>query len=63
MAKEYFQKHNIGYNEIDVAADPKKAQEMVEKTGHFGVPVIDIDGQIIFGFNQAQIEKALGYKK
>jgi glutaredoxin 3 len=42
-----------------VAADQRKAEEMVRKSGQMGVPVIDINGKIIVGFNQPEIERAL----
>lgn len=58
-AKEYFQQHSINYTEHNVARDMTKADEMVKKSGQMGVPVIDINGRIIVGFNQAEIERAL----
>ena len=59
IAKEYFKKNNIPFTEYNVAHDTQKAEEMVRKSGQMGVPVIDIHGKIIVGFNQPQIEKAL----
>ena len=59
LAKDYFQKNNVKYTEYNVAADLKKADEMVRKSGQMGVPVIDINGKIIVGFNRPEIEKAL----
>ena len=60
LAKDYFMEHNLAYTEYDVATDLKKRKEMVEKTGQLGVPVIEIDGQIIVGFNEESLAKALG---
>lgn len=60
QAKDFFKQNNIKYTDVDVAADEKKAQEMIEKSGQMGVPVIDIDGQIIVGFDKAAMKKALG---
>jgi glutaredoxin-like YruB-family protein len=60
LAKDFFSEHNIAYTEYDVAADIKKRKEMVDKTGQMGVPVIDIDGEIMVGFNEEVIAKALG---
>ena len=60
LAKDYFMEHNIAYTEYDVAADLKKRQEMVEKSDQMGVPVIDIDGQIVVGFNEDVVAQALG---
>jgi len=60
MAKEYFKDNDIEYADIDVAADDAKAQEMIQKSGQMGVPVIDIDGKIIVGFDREAIKEALG---
>ena len=60
MAKEYFKKNSIAYQEYDVAADIQKRQEMLERTHQFGVPVIVIDGQIIIGFDKPKINELLG---
>lgn len=59
-AKEFLKDNNIEFEDIDVSSDETRAQEMIEKTGQMGVPVIDIEGQIIVGFDQAAISKALG---
>lgn len=59
MAKEFFKKNNVGYEEIDVTTDDKLVEEMVKKSHQMGVPVIDIDGEIFVGFNRSDIEKAL----
>jgi glutaredoxin 3 len=60
LAKDFFLENNISYTEFDVAADAKKRKEMVDKTGQLGVPVIEIDGQTMVGFNEDVIAKALG---
>lgn len=59
-AKKFLEDKNIKFENIDVAANPDKGQEMVDKSGQMGVPVIDIEGKIIVGFDQDAIEKALG---
>ena len=59
LAKEFFKQNNIVYQEGDVARDEAAAKEMVEKSGQMGVPVIDIDGQIIIGFDRQALKKAL----
>lgn len=59
MAKKYFKENNVKFKEINVSLNPKAAQEMVEKSGQMGVPVIDIDGQIIVGFNKPALERIL----
>lgn len=63
MAKEYFKKNNVAYEEIDVAGNKTAAQEMINKSHQMGVPVIDIDGTIIVGFNRPEIDKALSLAK
>ena len=59
MAKELFKKNNIEYQELDVAKDLKAREEMVKKTGQLGVPVIDIDGEIVIGFDEERLKKLL----
>ena len=59
MAKDFFKKNDIKYTEVNVEEDEAGAEEMIEKSGQMGVPVIEINGQIIVGFNKPAIEKAL----
>ena len=59
-AKDYLKDKGIEFEDIDVSADRVKAKEMVEKSGQMGVPVIDIDGTIIVGFDRRRIDEALG---
>lgn len=59
MAKEYFKSKNIVYTEVNVAENETELNEMVQKSGQMGVPVIDIGGTIMVGFNKPEIEKAL----
>lgn len=60
MAKEYFKKNNVAYTEYNVAADISKRQEMLDKTHQFGVPVIEIDGKIVIGFDRPKVNALLG---
>lgn len=60
QTKDFLKQNNIKYAEVDVSSDEKKAQEMIEKSGQMGVPVIDIEGQIIVGFDKPALKKALG---
>ncbi|MEA3323094.1 MAG: glutaredoxin family protein [Patescibacteria group bacterium] len=64
MAKDFLQEKGVEYTEVDVSVDQQKAQEMVEKTGQMGVPVIIInkDGQeeVLVGFDQVQLTNLLG---
>jgi glutaredoxin-like YruB-family protein len=60
MAKEYFKENNIAFTDYDVASDQEKRKEMMDKSGQMGVPVIQIDNELIVGFNKPVIAKALG---
>lgn len=60
MVKNYFQEKGVQYEEANVSIDEKAREEMVNKSHQMGVPVIDIDGAIIVGFNRSEIDKALG---
>jgi glutaredoxin len=59
MAKEFFEEHKIEYREFNVAEDAKTREEMIKKSGQMGVPVIDVDGEIIIGFDKAKLAKLL----
>ena len=58
--KEFLKENKIEFEAIDVGIDQDKAQEMMDKSGQMGVPVIDIDGEIIVGFDKDRISKSLG---
>ncbi|MDP3999513.1 MAG: glutaredoxin family protein [bacterium] len=62
MAKDFFKKNNIEYQDFNVAEDEEAREEMVQKSHQLGVPVIDIEGDIFVGFNRPEMEKALGLK-
>lgn len=62
MAKAFFNQHNIVYVEKDVSVDEKAQEEMMEKSHQLAVPVIDIDGKIIVGFDRPQVAAALNIK-
>ena len=59
MAEDYFKSKDVAYTKYDVSVDAEKRAEMMEKTGQMGVPVIDIAGEIVIGFNQEKIEELL----
>jgi glutaredoxin len=59
MAKDFFKGKGLEYQDINVADDQNAFQEMIKKSGQMGVPVIDIDDNIIIGFNRPEIEKLL----
>jgi glutaredoxin 3 len=58
-AKQYFSENNVSYLEKNVAADQEARSEMLAKSKQMGVPVIDIDGQIVIGFNQPRLAQLL----
>jgi glutaredoxin 3 len=58
--KEYLKSKDISYTDYDISKDRSKVDEMMKKSGQMGVPVIDIDGNIILGFDKNAIDSALG---
>ncbi|MDD5692662.1 MAG: glutaredoxin family protein [Candidatus Omnitrophica bacterium] len=59
-AKQFLKENNVVFQDVDVSSDKQAADEMMQKTGQMGVPVIDIEGQIIVGFDKEKIKQALG---
>lgn len=59
MAKKFFVEHNTSFVEKDVMTDTQAQQEMIKKSGQLGVPVIDIDGEIVVGFDRPKIASIL----
>ena len=60
MAKEFRTEKGIGYNDYDVARDLEKRQEMVQKSGQMGVPVIFVGDEMIIGFDKERLASSLG---
>ena len=60
MAKKYFREKGIKFNDVDVRRDPAAARDMVRRSGQQGVPVIDIGGKIVVGFDRVKIDRYLG---
>ena len=58
--KDYFRDNNIAFEDKNVGEDRAAAMEMIRKSGQQGVPVIDLDGNIIVGFDKEGIDKLLG---
>jgi glutaredoxin-like YruB-family protein len=58
-AKEWLKENNIEFEDIDVGSNEEAAKEMVEKSGQMGVPVLDVNGEIIIGFDPEKIKNAL----
>lgn len=59
MAKDYFANNHIQFTDYNVATDMQKRQEMFQKSGQMGVPVIDVGGEIIVGFQEDRLKKLL----
>lgn len=59
VTKDYLRSKNVAFDEVDVGIDRAAAQEMIELSGQFGVPVIAINGEPVVGFDQAKIDRLL----
>ncbi len=57
--KKYLEEKGIDFKEIDVSEDKEAADRMIEKTGQMGVPVMEIDGEMIVGFDREKINELL----
>ena len=62
MAKEYFKANNVECTELNVATDEVARNAMIEKSGQMGVPVIEVDGNIVIGFDQELLAELLKIK-
>lgn len=58
--KQYLKENNIPFEDIDVSSNDAAGEEMVAKSGQMGVPVLDIEGAIVVGFDKEKIKNALG---
>jgi glutaredoxin len=63
MVKNFLKEHNVVFTSLDVGIDRNALVEMKEKSGQLGVPVIDIDGKIIVGFDKDAIANELEIKE
>ncbi|MCM8799429.1 MAG: glutaredoxin family protein [Candidatus Omnitrophica bacterium] len=59
-AKQFLKENNIEFEEFDVSKDQEKAEEMIRISGQMGVPVLDIEGEIVVGFDRERIKELLG---
>ncbi len=60
MTREFLEQHKVAFEDVNVAEARDGAREMIEKSGQLGIPVIDIDGRVIVGFDRSSIESTLG---
>ena len=58
--KQFLKENNVAFTDFDVSSNSEKAEEMTQKSGQMGVPVVDIEGTIIVGFDKEKIKQALG---
>ena len=60
LAKQYFRRNKIRFRDVDISKDAAAARDVVRRSGQMGVPVIDIGGKIIVGFDKPKINQLLG---
>lgn len=58
-AKQFLKDNNVDYEDLDVSNNEMISREMIQKSGQMGVPVLEIDGEIIIGFDKEKIKRAL----
>lgn len=61
--KEFLKENNIQFEDIDVSVDQQSLTEMVNKSGQMGIPVVEIDGEIVVGFDKEKISRLLKIKE
>ena len=59
--KEFLKENNVEFEEVDVSKNKKARDEMIEKSGQMGAPVVEINGEFIVGFDKGKITKLLGF--
>lgn len=59
LAKDFFAANGIDYTDYNVAEDAEKRQELIEKSGQMGVPVIYIDDEMVLGFDEPRLKELL----
>lgn len=58
--KDFLNEQGVAYVDKDVSSDPEAAKELISKSGQLGVPVVDVNGNILVGFNKNKLKKLLG---
>jgi glutaredoxin 3 len=62
MSKEFFKEHGVAYTEYNVANNLERRQEMIQKSGQMGVPVIFVGEELVVGFDKDKLTELLGVK-
>lgn len=60
QAKEYLTQKGVAFSDLNVATDSEARNTMVQKSGQLGVPVIEVDGNVVIGFNRGKLDELLG---
>ncbi len=60
MAKEFFTENNVAFEDVNLSENPARINEMVEKSGQRGVPVIFVDNEMVIGFDEDRLKELLG---
>ena len=60
LAKEWLKQNNISFVDYDLSVDAERREEIIKKTGQMGVPVIEVDEEIIIGFDKKKLSELLG---
>ena len=63
MAKVFFEQNKVDYEEKDVALDIKARENMIQRSGQMGVPVFEVGGKIVIGFDRPRLAELIGIKK
>jgi glutaredoxin-like YruB-family protein len=61
--KKFLKEKGVEFQDVDVSQNEQLLQEMIDRSGQMGVPVLDIDGQIVVGFNRNKIMELLNIKE
>lgn len=62
QAKDFFNDNNVSFSEVDVTKDQVALRDMADRSGQMGVPVIDVDGEIVVGFDRERLAELLEIK-
>jgi glutaredoxin 3 len=62
QAKKYLRQRGIPFRDVDVSRDAAAARDMVRRSGQQGVPVIDIGGRVVVGFDKSRVDRLLGLR-